>query len=44
MRSERKALDRTLAALSRQDAVARRLMTIPGVGPVTRAVSDQVDT
>ena len=35
MRTERKALDRTLAALSRQDEVARRLMTIPGVGPVT---------
>src|SRR5690242_20283024 len=35
MRAERKALDRTLAALSRQDEVARRLMTIPGIGPVT---------
>ena len=35
MRTERKALDRTLAALSRRDDVSRRLMTIPGVGPVT---------
>src|SRR3954462_2286732 len=32
MRAERKALDRTLAALSRQNEVARRLMTIPGAG------------
>ena len=35
MRAERKAFDRTFASLSRQDEVARRLMTIPGVGPVT---------
>lgn len=35
MRAERKAFDRTLAAVSRQDDVTRRLMTIPGVGPVT---------
>jgi transposase len=35
MRAERKAFDRTLAALSRWDDVSRRLMTIPGVGPVT---------
>ena len=35
MRAERKAFDRTLAAVSRRDDVTRRLMTIPGVGPVT---------
>jgi transposase len=36
MRMERKAFDRTLAALSRRDDdISRRLMTIPGVGPVT---------
>ena len=35
MRTERKAFDRTLAGLSRRDDITRRLMTIPGVGPVT---------
>jgi transposase len=35
MRAERKAFDRSFAELSRRDAVTRRLMTIPGVGPVT---------
>ena len=35
MRTERKALDRTLAAAARRSDVGRRLMTIPGVGPVT---------
>jgi transposase len=35
MRIERKAQDRILAALSRRDEVTRRLMTVPGVGPVT---------
>ena len=35
MRAERKVFDRRLAALSRRDDVSRRLMTIPGVGPVT---------
>jgi transposase len=35
MRAERKAFDRRLAALSRRDDVSRRLMAIPGVGPVT---------
>jgi transposase len=35
MRAERKAFDRTFAGLSRRDDVTRRLMTIPGVGPVT---------
>jgi hypothetical protein len=33
MRTERKALDRTLAAAARHSDVGRRLMTIPGVGP-----------
>ena len=32
MRTERKALDRTLAAAARRSDVGRRLMTIPGVG------------
>ena len=32
---ERKAADRTLAGLARRSDVGRRLMTIPGVGPVT---------
>src|SRR5438128_8288320 len=36
MRAERKAFDRTFAGLSRRDDVTRRLMTIPGVGSVTR--------
>ena len=35
MRTERKTLDRTVAAVSRRSEVGRRLMTIPGVGPVT---------
>jgi Transposase IS116/IS110/IS902 family len=35
MRTERKALDRTLAAGGRRSDVGRRLMTIPGTGPVT---------
>jgi transposase len=35
MRTERKALDRTLAAAARRSDIGRRLMTIPGVGPVT---------
>ena len=35
IRTERKALDRTLAAAARRSDVGRRLMTIPGVGPVT---------
>jgi transposase len=35
MRTERKALDRTLAAAARRSDAGRRLMTIPGVGPVT---------
>jgi transposase len=35
MRTERKTLDRTLAAVSRRSEVGRRLMTIPDVGPVT---------
>jgi transposase len=35
MRTERKALDRTLAAAARRSDVGRRLMTTPGVGPVT---------
>ena len=35
MRAERKATDRTLAGLARRSDVSRRLMTIPGVGPVT---------
>ena len=35
MHTERKAFDRTLAGLSRRDDITRRLMTIPGVGPVT---------
>jgi transposase len=47
MRTERKAQDRTFAALSRRDQVTRRLMTIPGVGPVTalafKATIDRVD-
>jgi hypothetical protein len=47
MRAERKAFDRSFAALSRQDEVTRRLMTIPGVGPVTslafKATIDDTD-
>jgi transposase len=47
MRAERKGLDRSFAALSRQDEVTRRLMTIPGVGPVTslafKATNDDTD-
>jgi len=35
MRAERKTEDRTLAASARRSDVGRRLMTIPGVGPVT---------
>ena len=35
MRAERKTVDRTLAASARRSDVGRRLMTIPGVGPVT---------
>jgi len=35
MRGERKTVDRTLAASARRCDVGRRLMTIPGVGPVT---------
>ena len=35
MRAERKTADRTLAASARRSDVGRRLMTIPGVGPVT---------
>ena len=35
MRAERKAADRTLAGLARRSDLGRRLMTIPGVGPVT---------
>jgi transposase len=35
MRTERKALDRTLAVTAQRSDVGRRLMTIPGVGPVT---------
>jgi transposase len=35
MRIERKLADRTLAASARRSDVGRRLMTIPGVGPVT---------
>jgi transposase len=35
MRVERKTADRTLAASARRSDVGRRLMTIPGVGPVT---------
>ena len=46
MRTERKAFDRTLAGLSRRDDITRRLMTIPGVGPVTslafKATIDEV--
>jgi transposase len=47
MRAERKAFDRSFAALSRHDEVTRRLMTIPGVGPVTslafKATIDDTD-
>jgi transposase len=35
MRAERKAADRTLAGLARRADLGRRLMTIPGVGPIT---------
>jgi transposase len=35
MRAERKAADRTLAGLARRSDLGRRLMTIPGVGPIT---------
>ena len=35
MQVERQAQDRTLAARSRADEVARRFMTVPGFGPVT---------
>lgn len=47
IRTERKAQDRTLATLSRRDQITRRLMTIPGVGPVTalafKTTIDHVD-
>jgi transposase len=33
--SERKALDKRLGEAARKDAVCLRLMTIPGVGPIT---------
>ena len=33
--SERKALDTRLGQAARNDAVCLRLMTIPGVGPIT---------
>jgi transposase len=35
MRAERKAADRILAGLARRADLGRRLMTIPGVGPIT---------
>jgi transposase len=35
MRGERKAADRTLAGSARRSELGRRLMTIPGIGPVT---------
>jgi len=35
MRAERKVADRNLAGLARRSDLVRRLMTIPGVGPVT---------
>jgi transposase len=35
MRAERKAADRILAGSARRSDLSRRLMTIPGVGPVT---------
>jgi transposase len=35
IRAERKAADRTLAAVARRSDIGRRLMTIPGVGPIT---------
>lgn len=35
MRGERKVADRTLARSARHSELGRRLMTIPGVGPVT---------
>jgi transposase len=35
MRGERKAADRTLADSARRSELGRRLMTIPGIGPVT---------
>ena len=38
MRAERKTADRTLAASARRSDVGRRLMTIPGIGPVTTLV------
>jgi transposase len=47
MRTERKLQDRVLVTLSRRDQVTRRLMTIPGIGPVTalafKATIDHVD-
>jgi transposase len=33
--SERKALDKRLAEAARKDAICLRLMTIPGLGPIT---------
>jgi transposase len=33
--AQEKALDKQCAAIVRQDAVCKRLMTIPGVGPIT---------
>jgi hypothetical protein len=35
VRAERKAADRTLAGLARRSDLGRRLVTIPGVAPVT---------
>jgi transposase len=34
MRAKKAALDRQLSQLARKDEVCRRLMTIPGVGPI----------
>lgn len=35
LKQERQKLDKVVAALAREDDICRRLMTIPGVGPIT---------
>lgn len=35
MRKQKAELDRTLGRMARQDPVCKRLMTVPGVGPIT---------
>ena len=34
MRKQKALLDRQLGVIARQDAVCKRLMTVPGIGPI----------